>query len=300
MTAGVGGPGPGRPDGADASSGAARHRAGRRLRPATVLGLLLVAGGVVVIVFAVLAARDDGGATTSGPVPCTGPVGSGAAPSNGEVPPPPPVDPSTRYAKGRTPLCGFGEAVLQVIDTSGRSHRWCLLAAVTEAQRQRGLMAVTDPALGGYDAMVFSFESDRPGGFCMRNTPMPLSIAYVDAGGKVVDANAMAPCADRADCPSYPVDGPVPPRHRGAPGRPGPPRAHRRRHRPPRAGVGPLPGQGLLADGRRRPVAGNLSHPAGIMIGDAVSRPTSHYVARSNRSPAPHRRGPGHAGSRGR
>lgn len=91
-----------------------------------------------------------------------------------------------------------------VTDGAGRRRVYCLLAAVTEAQRERGLMAVTDATLGGYDGMLFQFPTDQTGGFYMRNTPMPLSIVYFDAAGKVVTQTDMAPCADRADCPTYP------------------------------------------------------------------------------------------------
>jgi len=170
-----------------------------------VLGLLLVVGGLAAIAFAVLAAhRDTGERTTAGRTRCVGEVGTGTPPA-GEVPAPPPVAASTRYAKGRTPLCGFREAVLRVTTASGAVQNFCVLDAVTEAQRQRGLMKVRDRSLGGYDGMAFRFDTDQPGGFYMRNTPMPLSISYVDAGHRVVDSYDMAPCADRADCPSYPV-----------------------------------------------------------------------------------------------
>lgn len=170
------------------------------------LGLLLVVGGLAALAFAVLAAgRDSGGRTTADRTRCVGDVGTGTQPSGGEVPAPPPVAASTRYAKGRTPLCGFGEAVLRVTAASGATRDFCVMDAVTEAQRQRGLMKVRDRSLGGYDGMAFGFEADQPGGFYMRNTPMPLSIAYVDADHKVVDSYDMAPCADRTDCPSYPV-----------------------------------------------------------------------------------------------
>lgn len=95
-----------------------------------------------------------------------------------------------------------------VTDADGHRRAHCLLSAVTEAQRQRGLMAVTDATLGGYDGMLFQFPTDQTGGFYMRDTPMPLSIVYFDAAGNVVTQTDMAPCTDRADCPTYPPAGP--------------------------------------------------------------------------------------------
>src|SRR5918994_3476001 len=107
----------------------------------------------------------------------------------------------------RTPLPGFGEVVVEVRRVDGQLVEWCLLLAETPAQTQRGLMEVTDPALGGYDGMLFRYETPRQGGFYMRNTPQPLSIAYLDAAGRVVSIVGMEPCDDVAGCPSYPAGG---------------------------------------------------------------------------------------------
>ena len=41
----------------------------------------------------------------------------------------------------------------------------------------------------------------------MRNTPTPLSIAWVAADGEVVTIKDMEPCEDRDGCPTYPSDG---------------------------------------------------------------------------------------------
>jgi uncharacterized membrane protein (UPF0127 family) len=50
--------------------------------------------------------------------------------------------------------------------------------------------------------MVFLFPADVREGFWMKDTLVPLSIAFVAADGTVVGIREMAPC--RADpCPSY-------------------------------------------------------------------------------------------------
>jgi len=108
---------------------------------------------------------------------------------------------------GRQALRGFSEVAVTITDAQGKACDVCLLAATTEAQRERGLMEVTDRKLGGYDGMLFEFPDDQDGSFWMRNTPMPLSIAYFDRAGKVVSITDMAPCADKASCPSYPASG---------------------------------------------------------------------------------------------
>jgi uncharacterized membrane protein (UPF0127 family) len=121
-----------------------------------------------------------------------------------------PADPyvaSPGAGSGRTAFGDFGETRVTV-HTADNVLEWCLLLAHTAAQRERGLMTVTDPTLGGYNGMLFRYDTDVTESFWMRNTPMPLSIAYIGSGGQIVSAVDMAPCADSPDCPSYPAAGP--------------------------------------------------------------------------------------------
>lgn len=83
----------------------------------------------------------------------------------------------------------------------------CMLLAETRAEQRRGLMETTD--LGGYDGMLFDFGEERPLSFWMRNTPMPLSIAFYGADGSFVSSADMAPCGDHDDCPLTPSAGPA-------------------------------------------------------------------------------------------
>jgi uncharacterized membrane protein (UPF0127 family) len=70
-------------------------------------------------------------------------------------------------------------------------------------------MEVTDPGLGGHAGMLFAFEGDSRGGFWMRNTRLPLSIAYLREDGTTVSTADMAPCPDSAPtCPTYDAAGP--------------------------------------------------------------------------------------------
>jgi uncharacterized protein len=39
----------------------------------------------------------------------------------------------------------------------------------------------------------------------MLDTPLPLSIAFFDAGGQFVSATDMEPCPGQAGCPTYPA-----------------------------------------------------------------------------------------------
>jgi uncharacterized membrane protein (UPF0127 family) len=111
----------------------------------------------------------------------------------------------------RHPLPGFGETLITVRSAQGAVFSWCLLLAENAEQRARGLMQVTDASLGGYSGMLFRFESDIDNvanSFYMRNTPMPLSIAFLDGVGGVVSTADMTPCGDVAGCPLYHATGP--------------------------------------------------------------------------------------------
>jgi uncharacterized membrane protein (UPF0127 family) len=113
-----------------------------------------------------------------------------------------PRDPYLVNQSGRptAKIAGFGEAAVTVTTSTGL-QRLCVAVADTEQQREQGLMGRGD--LGGYDAMVFRFPADTDVRFYMRNTPLPLSIAWYDGGGRFVSATDMAPCPDQPDCPTY-------------------------------------------------------------------------------------------------
>lgn len=62
------------------------------------------------------------------------------------------------------------------------------------AEQQRGLMYRT--ALGEDRGMLFVFDRERRLSFWMRNTLIPLSIAYIDSEGRIVDIQDMKPLDD--------------------------------------------------------------------------------------------------------
>lgn len=103
------------------------------------------------------------------------------------------------------PVDGVGETVITITDRDGNVTACCVLVAATAAQRERGLMEVTD--LQGYTGMLFVWEDDTGGGFWMRNTPTPLSIAWYAADGSFVSSAEMEPCGDSDNCPTYNPDG---------------------------------------------------------------------------------------------
>jgi uncharacterized protein len=67
-------------------------------------------------------------------------------------------------------------------------------------ERRRGLMGVT--RLGDDEGMAFVFEAAVEGGFWMKDTLIPLSIAFYDADGRIVRILDMEPCTEDP-CPLY-------------------------------------------------------------------------------------------------
>lgn len=64
--------------------------------------------------------------------------------------------------------------------------------ADTPDEREVGLM--NRPSLPEDAGMIFLFEDDTSGGFWMKNTLIPLSIAFADADGTIVSILDMDPC----------------------------------------------------------------------------------------------------------
>jgi uncharacterized membrane protein (UPF0127 family) len=76
--------------------------------------------------------------------------------------------------------------------------------AESAAERERGLMGRT--SLGANDGMIFLFTdvSDGPvtSEFWMKDTLIPLSVAFWDQQGRIVGIQDMVPCT-KDPCPTY-------------------------------------------------------------------------------------------------
>ena len=75
--------------------------------------------------------------------------------------------------------------------------------ARTASEREIGLMFRT--ALGSNEGMLFVFE--RPGQQCfwMKNTLLPLSVAFIDDDGSIVNIDSMKPQTLDSHCSAKPV-----------------------------------------------------------------------------------------------
>ena len=72
--------------------------------------------------------------------------------------------------------------------------------ARTDVQRERGLMHRR--SLAPRAGMAFLYDRPQSGGFWMKNTLIPLDIAFFDARGHIVRILRMQPCREDP-CPIY-------------------------------------------------------------------------------------------------
>lgn len=90
-----------------------------------------------------------------------------------------------------------------VISLSAGMHIIKAEVAAREAERQQGLMY--REKMGPNEGMVFLF--DAPAGVCMwmKNTFIPLSVAFIDESGKIVNIEDMQPKTTDSHCAKKPV-----------------------------------------------------------------------------------------------
>jgi uncharacterized protein len=93
-----------------------------------------------------------------------------------------------------------------ITTAAGTSIAMPVEVADDDLERTCGLMFRT--SLPENQGMLFVFRQDGSGGFWMRNTRIPLQIAYVSADGRIVDILEMVPLPDGAPPVIYTPRGP--------------------------------------------------------------------------------------------
>src|SRR5918999_4179028 len=161
-----------------------------RRAPAGLLaaGLLLLLAGVAVLAWVLASAAglvgEDDPTMADAPAP--------AAPAAGA--------PSTTGPGGEPATVAY-----RLEPAEGPAVTVRVEVAADPAARARGLMGRRQVPEG--TGMVFLYPTEVTEAFWMRNTLVPLSIAYVAGDGRVVSVAEMTPCP--ADpCPSYAPAGP--------------------------------------------------------------------------------------------
>ena len=75
--------------------------------------------------------------------------------------------------------------------------------AATPDQRARGLMF--RERLADNHGMLFVFEQAAPICMWMKNTPLPLAVAFVDARGAIINVESMVPRTETPHCAAAPA-----------------------------------------------------------------------------------------------
>jgi uncharacterized membrane protein (UPF0127 family) len=96
------------------------------------------------------------------------------------------------------------EIPLEIETTTGTAHLTVEIAD-SEAEREEGLMGRT--SLGANRGMAFLWDEPVESSFWMKDTLIPLSIAFWDDAGRIISILDMNPCAVDP-CPSYGPDEP--------------------------------------------------------------------------------------------
>lgn len=92
---------------------------------------------------------------------------------------------------------------LPVVELSAGIHRVQAEVAATPAARQKGLMY--REAMAEQSGMLFVFEQTDRHCFWMKNTLLPLSIAFLDDKGGIVNIADMQPQSEQSHCAAAPV-----------------------------------------------------------------------------------------------
>ena len=92
---------------------------------------------------------------------------------------------------------------LQAITLQAGMHNIRAELAATPEQRQIGLMFRKD--LASHEGMLFIFDEPTPQCFWMRNTPTPLTIAFINDDGSIVNLADMQPFDESSHCSAKPV-----------------------------------------------------------------------------------------------
>lgn len=92
---------------------------------------------------------------------------------------------------------------LPTVTLSAGMHNIVAELARTPREREIGLMFRKQMAV--HEGMLFVFEEPATQCFWMRNTYLPLSAAFVDDEGRIVNVEDMAPLTETSHCSSKPV-----------------------------------------------------------------------------------------------
>jgi uncharacterized protein len=92
---------------------------------------------------------------------------------------------------------------LETVELTAGMHVIKAELAVTPTQQAVGMMMRTE--MGANEGMLFVNSESAPRCFWMRNTLLPLSIAFISDDGTIVNIAEMQPRSDQSHCSTQPV-----------------------------------------------------------------------------------------------
>jgi uncharacterized membrane protein (UPF0127 family) len=98
--------------------------------------------------------------------------------------------------------CVFSQSLLKTPLYFQHKEIWVEVAKTPE-ERNQGLMGRKH--LGKDEGMLFIFEEEDYHGFWMKDTPIPLSIAFIDKDGRIVRITDMNPLTLETHLPPKPI-----------------------------------------------------------------------------------------------
>ncbi|PKO37996.1 MAG: hypothetical protein CVU33_10385 [Betaproteobacteria bacterium HGW-Betaproteobacteria-6] len=98
---------------------------------------------------------------------------------------------------------GWAQNAMPVMELSAGFHRIEAEVAATDPNRQLGLM--NRKAMPAQRGMLFVFTQDNTHCMWMRNTLLPLSVAFMDGEGKIINIEDMQPQTEDNHCARRPA-----------------------------------------------------------------------------------------------
>ena len=98
---------------------------------------------------------------------------------------------------------GLAQGSLPVLELSAGMYRIEAEVAANDQHRQVGLM--NRKAMAGHQGMLFVFDQENTHCMWMRNTLIPLSVAFLDGDGVILNVEEMQPQTEDNHCARRPA-----------------------------------------------------------------------------------------------
>ena len=90
-----------------------------------------------------------------------------------------------------------------VLKTATGDHSFTIEVATTDQERALGLMFRR--SLAENAGMLFLYDRPQPAAMWMKNTLIPLSVAFLDAQGAIINIADMQPHSEQSHCAARPA-----------------------------------------------------------------------------------------------